>query len=385
MLSHNMGLWEPMHGNKKLVTDTLRNRFGLLGGYTGSDMGNVMQLARNYGFAKDGPTAVRLAMEAGLDQNMGGQYVTYTKAVVESGELSNATLDRAVGNILRKKFATGLFDAGPIDPSGVAVVDSSAHRALALEAAREGLVLLKNSPVGGTNGGTEEPQQQKAPLPVDMTAVKSVAVIGQLGGCGAANSTACTAKVSMLGGYTAGRISGAGIQVVSIEEAFRGRGYNTTWVQGVSATNGQTADDAAVGIASAVEAAIAADLTVIAVGCVGCTCCNECGCGEAGDRQSFDLEGQQLALLSAVLNATAVHGKQVVAVTICGRPVTFGEGNAILDRVPALISAFRPGEEGGNAIADLITGAYNPSGTTRFLLQTAAASASTAATCCCCC
>ena len=94
MLSHNMGLWEPMHGSKRLVTDTLRNRFGLLGGYTGSDMGNVMQLARNYGFAKDGPTAVRLAMEAGLDQNMGGQYVTYTKGLVESGELSNKTLDR---------------------------------------------------------------------------------------------------------------------------------------------------------------------------------------------------------------------------------------------------------------------------------------------------
>ena len=94
MLSHNMGLWEPMHGSKRLVTDTLRNRFGLLGGYTGSDMGNVMQLARNYGFAKDGPTAVRLAMEAGLDQNMGGQYVTYTKGLVQSGELSNKTLDR---------------------------------------------------------------------------------------------------------------------------------------------------------------------------------------------------------------------------------------------------------------------------------------------------
>ena len=79
MLSHNMALWQPMHANKRLVTETLRNRFGLLGGYTGSDMGNVMQLSRNYGFAKDGPTAVKLAMEAGLDQNMGGQFVTDTQ------------------------------------------------------------------------------------------------------------------------------------------------------------------------------------------------------------------------------------------------------------------------------------------------------------------
>lgn len=242
----------------------------------------------------------------------------------------------AVGNILRKKFATGLFDAQPTDPSGISVIDSVAHRSLALEAAREGLVLLINSPAPAN----DETQNQNSMLPIDMTMVRNVAIIGQLGGCGAANSTACVAKVAMLGGYTAGRISGAGIRVVSIEEAFRERGYNTTWVEGVSTTNGQTADRAAVGIANAVEAATTADLSVIAVGCVGCTCCDSCGCGEAGDRQSFDLEGQQLALLSAVLNAT----KNIVVVTICGRPVTFGTGNAILDEVPALVWAGRPGE-----------------------------------------
>ena len=134
-----------MHASHRLVTETLRNRFGLLGGYTGSDMGNVMQLTRNYGFASDGPTAVKLAMDAGLDQNMGGQYVTYTKGLVQSGNLSNATLDRAVGNILRKKFAAGLFDQPPTDPAGVANIDSTRHRALARESARQGLVLLMNA------------------------------------------------------------------------------------------------------------------------------------------------------------------------------------------------------------------------------------------------
>ena len=72
---------------------------------------------------------------------------------------------------------------------------------------------------------------------------------------------------------------------------------------------------------------VAADLSVVTVGCVGCTSCDSCGCGEAGDRQNFDLEGQQLAMLSAVLNASAVHNKQIVVVTICGRPVTFGEAS----------------------------------------------------------
>ena len=297
----------------------------------------------------------------------------HTKGLIESGNLSNATLDRAVGNILRKKFAAGLFDQPPTDPAGVANIDSTQHRELARESARQGLVLLMNArPRGDQRTGVENEDEggedaersapKPAPLPADMSIVKNVAVVGQLGGCGAANGSDCIAKVSMLGGYTAGRISGAGVQVVSIEEAFRERGYNTTWELGTAATGTQSAEDAAAGIAAAADLAAGSDLVVVAVGCVACTCCNRCGCGEAGDRQSFDLEGQQLALLTAVLNASSHVNTQVAVVSICGRPVTFGPGNTVLDKVPALISAFRPGEEGGNAIVDLITGAYSPGG-----------------------
>ena len=133
-----------------------------------------------------------------------------------------------------------------------------------------------------------------------------------------------------------------------------------------AATNGQTRAAAAPGIAAAVVAVAAAELTVLAVGCVQCSCCNRCGCGEAGDRQSFDLEGQQLALMDAVLTAGATLGKLVVVVTVCGRPVTFSStdfpANSILARVEALIAGFRPGEEGGSAIVDVILGDYNPGG-----------------------
>ena len=87
---------------------------------------------------------------------------------------------------------------------------------------------------------------------------------------------------------------------------------------------------------------------------------------QAGDRQSFDLEGHQLALLDAVLTAADAHHTELVVVTICGRPVTFSStdfpDNAILGRVPALLAAFRPGEEGGAAIADVILGEHNPGG-----------------------
>lgn len=359
MLAHNMALWTPMHANKRLVTDVLRNRFGLLGGYIGSDMGNVNQLGTGtYAMAHDGSEAVKLAMEAGLDQNMGGQYVTFAKGLVygtADESMANATLDRAVGNILRKKFASGLFDENAkTDPSALKNLNTPQHRVLAREAARQGLVLLVNN---GTNVGRATP-----PLPADMSRVKNVAVIGQLGGCGAANKTSCLAKVSMLGGYTPGRISGAGIDVTSIEEAFRNRGYNSTWYAGVKAVNGESAADSAKATAAAVAAVAENDLIVVAAGCVGCTCCDSCGCGEAGDRQSFDLEGAQLLMLDAVATAANAAQKQFVVVTICGRPVTFGEGNAVLAKVSAMISAFRPGEEGGSAIADLIVGDYNPSG-----------------------
>jgi beta-glucosidase len=169
---------------------------------------------------------------------------------VESGQLSNVTLDRAVSNILRKKFASLLFDQPPTDPAGVANINTAAHRELAREAARQGLTLLIN---------------RNATLPVDMSAVRNVAVVGELAGCDATNNgTSCTAKFGMLGGYQSG-----GVEVTSIEDAFRERGFNTTWVMGTAATDGQSADQAKQGIAEAVDLVASADLAVIAVGCIG--------------------------------------------------------------------------------------------------------------------
>jgi beta-glucosidase len=113
------------------------------------------------------------------------------------------------------------------------------------------------------------------------------------------------------------------------------------------------------GIPAAVAAAASADLTVVVVGTASCGCCGRCGNGEAGDRNSLDLEGEQLALVEAVLNATK---KKVVVVLVHGRPVSFGTDNRPLGAIPALLAAWRPGEEGGNAIADIIFGDANPSG-----------------------
>ena len=125
MVSHNMIDGVPMHGNHKLLTGVLRNRFGLQRGYIGSDEGNVFSLSQAfYGVATDAADSSVLWLESGGDQAMldmcpggaGGAPSTNATSpcnaatLVSESKLDQAVLDRAVGNILRTKFATGLFD-----------------------------------------------------------------------------------------------------------------------------------------------------------------------------------------------------------------------------------------------------------------------------------
>jgi len=235
-------------------------------------------------------------------------------------------------------------------------INSEQHRALALQTAREGTVLLRN---------------EKASLPIAPASIKRVAVVGPFGGCDAgANSTSCKAKVAMLGGYTAGLGDDLRIRVVSVAEAFEERGYDVEFEQG---SDGGVFGPAAADQGAAVAAAVKSDLAVVVIGTMACTCCGNCANGEAGDRDSeFDPEGDQLSLLSAVLKATAGSKTKVVVVLVHGRPVTFGgpAGDKLLlagpDGTPgvqALLSAWRPGEEGGTAIADLILGKVSPEST----------------------
>ena len=164
-----------------MLTDTLRDRFGMGDGYIGSDCGNVEALFGSFtGFSIDQMDGAVQAAEAGVDQDMPGGSFAHLDLAVRSGALSNATLDRAVANVLRKKFAVGLFDDPYTPEAATANINSAAHRALALQAAREGTVLLRN---------------ERQTLPVEGSAVESVAVVGPFGGCPAgANTTACKAK-----------------------------------------------------------------------------------------------------------------------------------------------------------------------------------------------
>lgn len=339
MAAHNMIDWVPCHANRKMLTDTLRNRFGLRNGYIGSDNTNVEGLSNYFqGYAASADDGAAIAMAAGVDQDMPGAAFMHADKLVQQSTIANATLDRAVGNILRKKFAARLFDNPELDPAMASNVGSAAHRAVARDAATQGTVLLKNA-------GNKY-------LPLHQASVKTVAVVGPFG-------FGDDAKTAMLGGYSA---ANPGV-VVTVADAMEARGLKVTTVQGSDGgVAGPGIPKAGADIPAAVAAAEAADFTVVVVGTMACGCCGRCGNGEAGDRNDLDLEGQQLELVAAITNSSNRTGKKAVVVLVHGRPASFGPGNQILNGINALFAAWRPGIEGGNAVADLIFGDANPSG-----------------------
>jgi beta-glucosidase len=252
--------------------------------------------------------------------------------------VSQASVDLAAGRILTAKFLAGLFENPYVDPAEAERVTNTAeHQALALEAARKSIVLLKND---------------RELLPLDRSRLKTLAVIGP------------NAKGVHLGGYS--RDPGRGVDLLTGLTEKAGAGVKVVYAEGVRITEHEanwTADKVVMGdpalnrqrIQEAVKVARGADAIVLAIGTNESTSREAWADNHLGDVADLTLMSQQEELVEAMLQT----GKPVVVILINGRPLAIPR---VAERVPAILETWYAGQEGGTAIAEVVFGEVNPGG-----------------------
>ena len=312
----------PATANAHLLQQILRDEWGF-NGFVVSDYTAVMEL-RNHGIAPDAATATRKAIAAGVDMDMMSHYYdAELPGLIKSGQVPMSVVDEAVRRVLRVKFALGLFEHPYAEEKEVTSAVPE-HRPLVRVAAEESIVLLQNKSVNGRSA--------LLPLPKD---VNKIALIGPL-----ADDTG-----EMTGSWGMTRRNP---DVVTVKDALEKRmkeaGGSLTYVKGTEITGTSEA-----GFAEAVEGAKQADVVVLALGETA-----EMS-GEGGSRAYLDLPGNQEQLLEAV----ASTGRPMVLLVFSGRPLVL---DWAAKHVPAIMEAWFPGTEAGNAIANLLYGDVVPSG-----------------------
>lgn len=254
-----------------------------------------------------------------MDVNCGSYLKSYTKSAIDQKKLPESAIDRALHNLFAVRMRLGLFNGNPnhqlFGNIGPDQVCTQYHQELALEAARNGIVLLKNS---------------AKLLPLSKSQTSSLAVIGP----NAANAYA------LLGNY-----EGPPCKSVEILKALRGYSSNTLFHQGCNAVNCTVAS-----IEDAVNTAKQADYVVLVMGL------DQSQETEAHDREDLALPGQQESLIRAVATASK---KPVVLVLVCGGPVDVGFAKDD-PKIGSIIWAGYPGEAGGIALAEILFGEHNP-------------------------
>ncbi|GFM52073.1 beta-glucosidase [Pseudomonas cichorii] len=332
----------PSTSNMWLMQDLLRKDWGFKG-VTISDHGAIKELIE-HGVAKDYREAAKLAIKAGVDLSMNDvAYGEQLPGLVKDGEVSMKEIDNAVREVLGAKYDMGLF-AAPYGRIGVAADDPAdtysddrLHRAEARDVARKTLVLLKN-------------QNETLPLKKEGT----IAVIGGL----------AKSQLDMLGSWSA---AGRPHQSVTVYDGLAnavGDKAKLVYARGANVSDNEhilnylnfiehevevDPRPAQEMIDEAVKVAEQSDVIVAVVG-------ESRGMShESASRSSLNIPGKQRDLIKA-LKAT---GKPLVLVLMNGRPLVLVDEN---EQADAILETWFPGTEGGNAVADVLFGDYNPSG-----------------------
>jgi beta-glucosidase len=328
----------PSHVNAWLLEDVLRREWGFRG-FVASDYFAIEQLVSRHHVARDKADAAEQALTAGVDIELPDP-AGYPElvAMVRSGHLAESTVDRSTARVLRAKFLAGLFEHPFVDVDQAERVSNTPEsQALALEAARRSIVLLKNT---------------NHLLPFDRSKLKTLAVIGP------------DAKGRHLGGYS--KDPGRGVDALTGITTAAGSAVHVVYSEGVRITEhdanwGQ--DKVVMGdpalnrtrIQDAVKIAKQADAIVLIIGTNESVSREAYADNHLGDAASLSLVSQQEDLADALLQL----GKPVAVVLMNGRPLATPE---LADRAPAILETWYTGQEGGTAIGETLFGISNPGG-----------------------
>lgn len=340
MTSYNSIDGIPCTSNYYLLTQLLRNEWKFRG-FVVSDLYSIEGIHESHFVAPTKENAAIQSVTAGVDVDLGGDAYTNLCHAVQSGQMDKTVIDTAVCRVLRMKFEMGLFEHPYVDPKIAAkTVRRKEHIELARKIAQSSITLLKN---------------ENSILPLSKT-INKVAVIGP----NADN------RYNMLGDYTAPQ-EDSNVKTVLDGILTKLSPFRVEYVRGC-AIRDTTVNE----IEQAIEAARRSEVVIVVVGGSSArdfkTSYKETGaavaeegsvsdmeCGEGFDRASLSLLGRQQELLESLQKT----GKPLIVVYIEGRPL---EKNWASEYADALLTAYYPGQEGGNAIADVLFGDYNPSG-----------------------
>jgi beta-glucosidase len=322
----------PAHASEKWMSKILREELGFEG-VVESEGGGFGTLTYE-GIVPTQKEAGAMALKAGVDLD-----ITYEPAYmgplienVEEGRVPEALVDRAVRRVLELKFRLGLFENPYVDVGrATRMVHSQEHQELALRAAHEGMVLLQN-------------EKNTLPLKKDL---KSIAVIGP-------NADSAS---NLFGDYSPSVVLQ---QVGTVLDGIKAKVSSSTRVTYVRGSGVLNIDKS--GFPAAVQVAKSADVAIVVV---GEQARREHGRAHENEEPPTDGEGYDVASLdltgvqSELVRAVAETGTPTVLVLVNGRPLSIRWEAANL---PAILEAWEPGERGGEAVADVLFGDYNPSG-----------------------
>jgi beta-glucosidase len=326
MCAYNSTNGEPCCGNEFLLSQVLRKEWGFRG-HVVSDCGALDDLYQGHKTVKTKTEAAALALSRGVDLNCGDTYTKLPDAV-RQGLLKESQVDSALAILLRTRFKLGLFDgpnATPYDRLGPEVVNSTTHRALAKEVALKSMVLLKNNGV--------------LPLRPDLgkyfvTGPNATSVEALLGNYYGVNPQMTTILEGLVGA----------VQPGSQIEYKQGALLDRPNINPIDWTTGEAKQTDAI--------LVVLGITGVLEGEEG----ESIASAHAGDRLDYNLPQNQIDFLRKLRQGSKTP---IVAIVTGGSPMNLSEVHELAD---AVLLTWYPGEEGGNAVADLVFGKVSPSG-----------------------